>query len=226
MRRVPPASSKTWPRSGTCRTSARPPTCGTTPGSSASRWKRGAPKGAHRSPRRVAPPGEDQAGAMLLRLLRGGRPGGMRPRRSLGAATLVRPLLDCWRRDLRALLAAQGLAWRGDATNLDLRYLRNRVRHDLIPVLAGYMPEVQNRLKQGADMLAAEDVALDAAAAVAEPAAVAGQRDGGGPHPPGGAGRWTSPTARRTWTPIACGRQSSCAPGGRATGSVHWGCGA
>ena len=126
----------------------------------------------------VAHTADDQAETMLLRLLRGGRPGGMWPRRSLGAATLVRPLLDCWRRDLRALLAAQGLAWREDATNLDLRYLRNRVRHDLIPVLAGYMPEVQNRLKQGADMLAAEDVALDAAAAVAEPAVIAGQRDG------------------------------------------------
>lgn len=115
---------------------------------------------------------DDQAETLLLRLLRGGRPGGMWPRRPLGSVLLVRPLLDCWRRDLRALLAQRGVPWREDPTNLDPRHLRNRVRHDLLPVLAGYIPDGQNRVKQSADLLAAEDAALEAAAAAVEPEAL------------------------------------------------------
>ena len=116
----------------------------------------------------VAHTADDQAETFVLRLLRGGRPGGMWPRRSLDGMTLVRPLLDVWRRDLRAWLQAQGLPWRDDPTNLDMLLLRNRVRHDLIPLLAGYIRDVQKRLKHGADLLAAEDALLEDLAASAE----------------------------------------------------------
>lgn len=115
---------------------------------------------------------DDQAETLLLRLIRGGRPGGMWPRRPLGSAMLIRPLLDVWRRDLRAYLQQQGLTWREDPTNRDRTFLRNRIRHDLIPLLAGYIPDVQERLKQWADVLAAEDAAMEAAAAAVEPAVV------------------------------------------------------
>jgi len=121
---------------------------------------------------------DDQVETLLLRLLRGGRPGGMWPRRALGGVVLVRPLLDCWRRDLRALLAERGVPWREDPTNLDRRHLRNRVRHDLLPALAGYIPDGQNKVKQSADLLAAEDAALTAAAAAVEPQVLALEEDG------------------------------------------------
>ncbi|MDR7427296.1 MAG: tRNA lysidine(34) synthetase TilS [Armatimonadota bacterium] len=121
---------------------------------------------------------DDQVETLLLRLLRGGRPGGMWPRRALGAVVLVRPLLDCWRRDLRALLTERGIPWREDPTNLDRRHLRNRVRHDLLPALAGYIPDGQNKVKHSADLLAAEDAALTAAAAAVEAEALVLGEDG------------------------------------------------
>ena len=77
---------------------------------------------------------DDQAETFLLRLLRGSGPRGLAgilPR----AGRVVRPLLDIPRAELRAYVAARGLAFREDATNEDLRIPRNRVRHELLPYL-------------------------------------------------------------------------------------------
>ncbi|HET9314553.1 MAG TPA: tRNA lysidine(34) synthetase TilS, partial [Vicinamibacteria bacterium] len=72
---------------------------------------------------------DDQAETVLLRLFRGsGRVGlgAMRAR----TRHLLRPLLDVTRADVIAYLEAHGLAWREDPSNQDLRYARNRVRHE------------------------------------------------------------------------------------------------
>ncbi|MCY4075958.1 MAG: tRNA lysidine(34) synthetase TilS [Acidobacteria bacterium] len=77
---------------------------------------------------------DDLAETVLLRLIRGAGPGGLagiRPR----AGRIVRPLLGVTRRELREHLAARGLAYREDESNRDLRVVRNRVRHRLLPLL-------------------------------------------------------------------------------------------
>lgn len=107
---------------------------------------------------------DDQVETLLLRLVRGGHPAAMWPRRSIGGMLLIRPLLDLWRRELRAELLRRGLPWREDPSNQDLRHLRNRLRHDLIPAVAGYMPGVQKSLKETAETLAADDQTLEALA--------------------------------------------------------------
>lgn len=111
---------------------------------------------------------DDQAETLLLRILRGARPGGMRTKRALGERVLIRPMLDVWRSDVRAFLQQEGLRWREDPSNLDKTRLRNRIRHDLIPTMQGYIPQVRLRLKQTADVLAAEDEVLEAAATEAQ----------------------------------------------------------
>lgn len=78
---------------------------------------------------------EDQAETVLLRLLRGAGPAGLRgmlPRRG----ALVRPLLEVRREALRAWLEAMGEPWCEDSTNRDVTNPRNRVRHVLLPLLA------------------------------------------------------------------------------------------
>ena len=47
----------------------------------------------------------------------------------------VRPLLDISREEIEAYLTAQNISWRTDTTNFDENYLRNRIRHSLIPLL-------------------------------------------------------------------------------------------
>lgn len=81
---------------------------------------------------------DDQAETLLLKLCRGAGPeglGGMAYRNNVSGLTLIRPLLDERRDTLRAFLSSHGLSWREDRSNTDRQYLRNRVRHDVLPVL-------------------------------------------------------------------------------------------
>jgi tRNA(Ile)-lysidine synthase len=77
---------------------------------------------------------DDQAETLLLKLIRGaGLTGlaGIYPRRD----TVIRPLLDVSRNDLRAYLTATGERWTDDESNTDVGNPRNRIRHYVIPEL-------------------------------------------------------------------------------------------
>ena len=80
---------------------------------------------------------DDQVETVVFRLIRGaGLRGlaGMRPTRALSpSVVLMRPFLDVTRAELEAYLQALGQAWREDASNGDLRFARNRLRHELLP---------------------------------------------------------------------------------------------
>ena len=65
----------------------------------------------------------------------------------------------CWgllRAELAAYLAERGLAWREDASNQDTVFLRNRIRHDLLPLLEQYNPAIRERLAATAALLSDE----------------------------------------------------------------------
>jgi len=82
----------------------------------------------------IAHTADDQAETVLAHLLRGtGLTGlaGIYPR--LGS--IVRPLLEVRRKDLRAFLRERGHSWREDDSNSDVRRLRARIRLQLLPVL-------------------------------------------------------------------------------------------
>jgi tRNA(Ile)-lysidine synthase len=77
---------------------------------------------------------DDQAETVLMRLLQGAGPrglAGISPERG----PFIRPLLEARRAEILAHLASRGLAWIEDATNRDPRFLRNRMRHGILPVL-------------------------------------------------------------------------------------------
>ncbi len=63
---------------------------------------------------------------------------------------IVRPLLNVRRREIEAFLKEQGQGWREDSTNRDLRLMRNRVRHELMPVLRGFNPGIDELLARTA----------------------------------------------------------------------------
>ena len=94
---------------------------------------------------------DDQAETVLFRIARGAGPKGMAgvlPERPPG---LVRPLLPFWRRELAAFAAAQDIPFRDDPTNQDLRWTRNRLRHDLLPALEEAVPGAAAALAALAD---------------------------------------------------------------------------
>lgn len=103
---------------------------------------------------------DDQAETVLLHLLRGT---GTRGLAAMGWRRdhLVRPLLDSSRTELEAYAEHRELAWREDATNRDPRFLRNRLRAEVMPLLEGLRPGAAKALARSAAVAAQDDAWLE-----------------------------------------------------------------
>ncbi len=75
---------------------------------------------------------DDQAETVLFRLLRGTGVAGLAGM-ARGSGPVVRPLLGRWRRELQAYAEHHRVPHRRDATNADLSFARNALRHVVIP---------------------------------------------------------------------------------------------
>jgi tRNA(Ile)-lysidine synthase len=94
---------------------------------------------------------DDHAETVLMKLFRGtGLEGlaGIARCTEVGGLTIYRPLLDLRRRDLRDYLVSIGQEWREDRTNAAPRYLRNRVRAELIPVVEDLAPQAIHAIRR------------------------------------------------------------------------------
>jgi tRNA(Ile)-lysidine synthase len=91
---------------------------------------------------------DDQAETVLARMLRGTGPAGLSGiRPSAASGTIVRPLLDVRRAELRTYLRGIGQDWREDATNRDTSRQRARIRERLLPLLVtDFSPRAVERL--------------------------------------------------------------------------------
>lgn len=111
---------------------------------------------------------DDQAETLLLRLIRGAGVRGlaaMRPEARLDRIKIVRPWLGVYRAEIEARARARGLEWREDPFNKDLRLLRSRVRHRLMPLLRKeFAADIAMRLVRTAEILAEEDSWFEASA--------------------------------------------------------------
>ena len=102
---------------------------------------------------------DDQAETVLLHVVRGSGTAGLRgilPKSPLSAdpsILLVRPLLDTPRREIEAYLSHFGIEPRQDATNQDTNYTRNRLRHEILPLLEQINPQVRTALARTAEIL-------------------------------------------------------------------------
>ena len=102
---------------------------------------------------------EDQAETVLWQMIRGSDVrglGGMRPKRG----RIIRPLLAVCRDEIEDFLRAEGVCWREDATNALTDYTRNRIRHEVVPVLAQmnaqaacHLCETAERMQETEDFL-------------------------------------------------------------------------
>ncbi|MCH7959660.1 MAG: tRNA lysidine(34) synthetase TilS [Candidatus Hydrogenedentes bacterium] len=82
---------------------------------------------------------DDQAETVLMRVLRGAGPRGLAgipPIAERDGVRIVRPLIHVSRAAILSALDDAGIAYRVDESNMDTRFLRNRVRHELLPMLS------------------------------------------------------------------------------------------
>lgn len=116
----------------------------------------------------------DQAETVLLQMLRGaGLPGvaAMAVEGALPGAggesaescrvRLLRPLLDISRETMRAYAKARSLSWVEDPSNDDRHYLRNALRHDVMPAIAAHVPAYRETLARFARHAAQAQSLLD-----------------------------------------------------------------
>ena len=103
-----------------------------------------------------------------MNLIRGSGATGLKGIAPVRDLKIIRPLVRFTRQQIEAFLAAIGVTPQHDATNTDRRYLRNRIRHELIPLLENnYNPNIRTGLSRTADVLGAESEYLDTIALAA-----------------------------------------------------------
>ena len=95
---------------------------------------------------------DDRAETALIRLLRGSGPTGLAvlPAQS---GDLLRPFIRARRSDIEAHLVRHRVPSSADPTNIDPRYLRSRVRHEVLPLLTALSPNIVEHLCALADAL-------------------------------------------------------------------------
>jgi len=106
---------------------------------------------------------DDQAETVLMRLFRGAAGSGLQGMQPRTAGNIFRrPLLCLNRTEIESYLRKGSLQWREDSSNLDVKFLRNRIRHELLPLLKSYNPELAESINRTAQAFAADEELLDA----------------------------------------------------------------
>lgn len=99
---------------------------------------------------------DDQIETFFINLLRGAGIKGlkaMQPRNGM----YIRPLLWASREEIKSFAIENGIQWREDSTNNDTVYLRNIIRHELMPVFDSIKPEAREKILESVNHLASEN---------------------------------------------------------------------
>ena len=100
---------------------------------------------------------DDQAETVIMRLLRGSGATGLGGMEIAREGRYLRPLLRVRRAEIKKYARQRGLRYREDPSNRDPRFLRNRVRRELMPLLESYNTKIAEVLNRTAALLKAED---------------------------------------------------------------------
>lgn len=103
---------------------------------------------------------DDQAETVLHRLLRGAWSeglGGIHPAIAGQGGAILRPFLQVRHAEIQTWLREIGQAWREDASNTDTAHTRNRIRHELLPRLAEFNPQIAEQFARMATIARDEE---------------------------------------------------------------------
>lgn len=123
---------------------------------------------------------DDNAETVLLHLLRGTGLrglGGITPKSDL----LIRPMLDVTRAEVEEFLSENYIRHVEDSSNSGDLFLRNRLRHDVLPLLRRENPSIATGLSAAAQRIREDAALLDSLASRLDPTDVSALRDAPGP---------------------------------------------
>ena len=99
---------------------------------------------------------DDRIETVLMNFLRGT---GLRGLAGIPEARghVVRPILSCTRSEIEGFLDGQNLIYRTDSSNNETKYLRNKIRHEVIPFLKTFNPDISGNLLGLAEIARGEE---------------------------------------------------------------------
>jgi len=101
---------------------------------------------------------DDQVETVIMRFLRGSGSQGLSAIPPIRGNKYIRPLIEISRNEIEEYLQEINVTPRRDSSNLSTEYERNRIRHELLPLLEEkYSPNIKNILQQTADILREDD---------------------------------------------------------------------
>ncbi|MBI3802535.1 MAG: tRNA lysidine(34) synthetase TilS [Nitrospirae bacterium] len=100
---------------------------------------------------------DDQAETFLMRLLRGAGPEGLCAIPPMRAGKIIRPLLTITRKEILDALSEADIPFMEDPSNREMIYLRNDLRHRLLPSLERYNPKIKEALVKTSQLLQDEN---------------------------------------------------------------------
>ena len=101
---------------------------------------------------------DDQAETVIMRFLRGSGAKGLSGIPPIRDDIYIRPLIETSRAEVEEYLQSLNIIPRWDSSNLSTEYERNKIRHELIPLLeSNYSPNIKHILQQTADILREEN---------------------------------------------------------------------
>ena len=104
----------------------------------------------------VAHHADDQLETFFINLLRGAGIRGLKGMQKVNGH-VIRPLLDSSREDIRQYAVEHDLKWREDHTNAETQFLRNKIRHELLPVIDRISKEGRASILKSINHLASEN---------------------------------------------------------------------
>lgn len=138
---------------------------------------------------------EDQAETVLFNLVRGSRLTGLRGMLPVNGR-IIRPLLLCERGEIEQFLQERGILWREDETNEDVRYSRNLLRREVMPLLSSINAGAKEHIARAAEEAAEAEEYLKKETDTALMRCLAGKagkdgKDGEAADPGESGGGWT-----------------------------------
>jgi len=98
---------------------------------------------------------EDQAETVLMRMMRGSGSSGLSGIPPVNGI-IVRPIINVSGKEIKGYLKSNKIKWIEDSSNSSRKYLRNKIRHDLIPELRKYNPNIVEVLSRTSNLLRLE----------------------------------------------------------------------